>query len=140
MDKKTPPTIALSVRPVFAWLIVMGIKDIENRTWSTKFRGKFFVHASKSINLTDYDWVRIHVPSVYPLIPAPDKLPAGGIVGQVDLVDVVREHQSPWYMEDNYGFVLANAEVLPFTPIRGKLGFFVPEPTASFTGQKLPEL
>lgn len=139
MAQNNPPSIALSIRPVFAWLIVMGKKDIENRTWRTHYRGTFFVHASKKISLADYDWVKIHVPSVYPLIPSPDKLPAGGIVGQVDLVDCVTEHNSPWYIKDNYGFVLSNAQVLPFTPIRGQLGFFVPEPTASFSGQKLPK-
>lgn len=139
MAQNNPPSIALSIRPVFAWLIVMGKKDIENRTWRTNYRGTFFVHASKKVNLDDYDWVRVHVPSAYPLIPSPDKLPAGGIVGQVDLVDCVTEHQSPWYIEGNHGFVLSNAQVLPFTPIRGQLGFFVPEPTASFVGQKLPE-
>ncbi len=30
---------ALSVRQPWAWLIVNGCKDIENRDWSTKLRG-----------------------------------------------------------------------------------------------------
>ncbi|WP_206002040.1 ASCH domain-containing protein [Paraburkholderia aromaticivorans] len=36
---------ALSIRQPWAWLIVKGHKDIENRTWSTRFRGRVLIHA-----------------------------------------------------------------------------------------------
>jgi hypothetical protein len=36
---------ALSIRQPWAWLIVHGVKDVENRTWRTNFRGRFLVHA-----------------------------------------------------------------------------------------------
>lgn len=39
---------ALSVRQPYAWLIVNGIKDIENRTWRTGYRGPVLIHASKN--------------------------------------------------------------------------------------------
>ena len=55
---------ALSIRQPWAWLIVRPdvadqatraqlrtwrcIKDVENRTWSTGFRGRFLVHAGKT--------------------------------------------------------------------------------------------
>lgn len=126
MAPKNFPSTALSIRPVFAWLVVMGLKNIENRTWKTNYRGLFLIHASKQINMADYEWVKVNVPSVFSLIPAPDKLPAGGIVGQVELVDVVQEHSSPWYISGNYGFVLAQAQILPFIPTKGQLGFFKP--------------
>src|SRR5437016_10859136 len=38
---------ALSVRQPWAWLIVNGHKDIENRSWQTKFRGKLLIHAGQ---------------------------------------------------------------------------------------------
>jgi len=36
----------LSVRQPWAWLIVNGHKDVENRTWSTQHRGDILIHAS----------------------------------------------------------------------------------------------
>ena len=35
----------LSVRQPWANLIVRGIKDIENRSWKTNFRGRILIHA-----------------------------------------------------------------------------------------------
>lgn len=37
---------ALSIKQPWASLIAHGIKDIENRTWRTHFRGKIYIHAS----------------------------------------------------------------------------------------------
>ena len=39
---------ALSIKQPWAWLICAGYKDIENRDWSTKFRGRIYVHAGLS--------------------------------------------------------------------------------------------
>ena len=40
---------ALSIRQPWSWLIAAGYKDIENRTWHTNYRGKFYVHAAKKL-------------------------------------------------------------------------------------------
>ena len=37
----------LSLKQPYADLLVAGKKTIELRTWNTKFRGEFLVHASK---------------------------------------------------------------------------------------------
>lgn len=37
---------SLTIKQPWASLIVEGIKDIENRTWKTHFRGRIYVHAS----------------------------------------------------------------------------------------------
>lgn len=47
----------------------------------------------------------------------------GGVVGEAELVDCVRESESPWFVGE-YGFVLRNVKPLPFTPCAGALGFF----------------
>ena len=39
---------ALSIKQPFATLIMNGLKDREHRSWNTKFRGRFIVHASKN--------------------------------------------------------------------------------------------
>jgi len=116
----------LSICQPWAWLIVNGWKDIENRNWPTKFRGEFLVHASKGITRAE------HANCIDPLshvggpvidIPSFGDLERGGIVGIAEIVDCVRESDSPWYMGE-FGFVLRNARPLPFIPMRGMLGFF----------------
>ena len=45
----------LSLRQPWAWLVVNGLKDLENRRWNTRFRGTFLIHAAQSnayVNLT----------------------------------------------------------------------------------------
>ena len=36
---------ALTLRPQWAWFVVNGHKDIENRSWPTRLRGRIWVHA-----------------------------------------------------------------------------------------------
>lgn len=36
----------LSVRAPFSQLICLGLKDIENRSWSTGYRGRLYIHSS----------------------------------------------------------------------------------------------
>jgi hypothetical protein len=50
----------------------------------------------------------------------------GGIIGRAEIVDCVRQHESPWF-EGPWGFVLANAQPIDFIPCRGQLGFFMPD-------------
>ena len=38
---KSKGCIALSIRQPWAWLIVNGYKDIENRDWKTHYRGRW---------------------------------------------------------------------------------------------------
>lgn len=45
---------ALSVKQPYATLICAGVKDIENRAWSTDYRGRVLIHASTwTISLDD---------------------------------------------------------------------------------------
>lgn len=41
---------ALSLRQPWAWAVVHGYKDVENRSWSTKHRGPLLIHASKQLD------------------------------------------------------------------------------------------
>lgn len=123
---------ALSIRQPWAWLIVHGGKDIENRSWPTKFRGRFLVHASKGMTSEEYcDGLEfaMRVGDIRLLrdFPSSQEMQRGGIVGSVELVDSVDHSTSPWYMGQK-AFVLRDPKPLPFTPFKGRLGFFdVPE-------------
>jgi ASCH domain-containing protein len=43
---------ALSLRQPWAWLVVNGYKDIENRSWRTNHHGPLVIHASKNRSWT----------------------------------------------------------------------------------------
>ena len=118
---------ALSIRQPWAELIVAGLKDIENRTWPTDYRGPVLIHAGMKIEPIDADLRElVKRLSGFDLPDAAD-LPRGGIVGQAEIVDLVQSSPSRWF-SGPYGFVLANARRLPFRPMPGKPGLFeVPE-------------
>ncbi|CAN7514625.1 ASCH domain-containing protein [Pseudomonas sp. LjRoot71] len=115
----------LSIRQPWAWLIIHGGKDIENRTWHTKHRGRFLVHASQGMTRREYeeayDIAMVANPEL--LIPTLDSLQRGGIIGSVELVDSVDHSDSPWYMGEK-GFVLRDPKPLQFMRLKGRLGFF----------------
>ncbi|ODT01562.1 MAG: hypothetical protein ABS52_16595 [Gemmatimonadetes bacterium SCN 70-22] len=115
---------ALSVQQPWAWLIVNGHKDIENRDWWTKRRGeRVLIHAGRKFDDEGLAWVR----QQFPHIALPPTFESGGIVGEVTVTGCVTQSASPWFV-GRYGFTLANATPVPFYPVRGQLGFFdVPE-------------
>jgi hypothetical protein len=114
---------ALSIRQPWAWLIIQGYKDVENRTWQTRFRGEFLVHAGFIFDEKGYEWVVTQMGLALPAIDAFDR---GGIIGAAEVIDCVSEYSSPWFVGP-YGFVLRNSRPLPFVPMRGKPGFFEKE-------------
>lgn len=114
---------ALSIKQPWAWLIIRGGKDIENRTWHTKFRGRFLVHAAKGMTWDYYRWARDFAKARGVEVPPFDGLHRGGIIGSVELVDSVDASDSPWYMGEK-GFVLRDPRPLQFLPLKGRLQFF----------------
>jgi hypothetical protein len=127
---------ALSIRQPWAWLIVHGHKNIENRTWTTEFRGEFLIHAGLNLYGTPEERAKIRswASSRFGIIvPDDDKLKRGGIVGRSHLVDVVHEQHSPgheqlfspWFFGP-YGFVLEHSRPSAFKECAGRLGFFEP--------------
>lgn len=121
--------LALSIRQPWAWLIVHGGKDIENRDWKTNVRGRILVHASKGMTHDEWKdaWMHAHgtgaIPKALKEGVNRQNIERGGIVGSVEIVDCVAASNSPWFF-GRYGFVLRNPQPLPFTPWKGRLGFF----------------
>ena len=111
----------LSIRQPYAEWIISGKKTIELRTWNTKFRGKFYIHASGKHKT----------------------LPTGVIIGYADLIDVKEYKNKEDFLKDKnkhcsdtrllpefakrpfkYGFILKNAKRIKPIPAKGKLGFW----------------
>ncbi len=115
---------ALSIRQPWAHAIMELGKDIENRDWPTTFRGRIYVHASRRWTReeqTDCDVVE----EILGRKVDRGEPNLGGIIGTVEIVDCVKQSDSPWFF-GQYGFVLANPVPIDFIPCRGRLGFFEP--------------
>lgn len=121
------PHLALSLRQPWAWLVIYGGKDIENRKWSTKFRGRVWIHAASKMTDDDFEEAFWAARDVAPEIQIPDIrfLDLGGIIGSVEITECCAHHPSPWFFGPK-GFVLRNPEPCEFKPCRGSLGFFKP--------------
>lgn len=119
----------LSIRQPWAWLILHGGKDIENRDWPTKRRGRVLVHAAKGMTRDEWShaWTFSHGTGANPKAHAAgltfNTIERGGIVGSVEIVGCVEDSDSHWFM-GRYGFVLRDPRPMPFVPYRGALGFF----------------
>ena len=130
--------IALSIRQPWASLILKAGKDIENRGWPTRVRGRVLIHAAKGMTRDEHDDAIAFAVAAIKADPrnagkkpttlrelgfAFEDLPRGGIIGSVEVVDCVSASDSPWFVGE-FGFVLRKPRPLPFVPWRGQLGFF----------------
>ncbi|MGN6518687.1 MAG: ASCH domain-containing protein [Dokdonella sp.] len=126
--------IALSIRQPWASFIVTGVpvngeppifKDVENREWTTPFRGRCLIHASKGGTKREFAAAIAGVEEAFGLVVPLgfDDFARGGIIGSVEIVGCVRNSSSPWFT-GLFGFLLADPRVLPFRAEPGRLGFF----------------
>ncbi len=128
---------ALTIQQPWASLVAHGIKDVENRTWSTPYRGKLLIHAASkkaAANLLDtlpIEWSAEIVNQVnMGALPAPAALPTGAIVGYVELAGIVgpgQDTESMWSEgPDAHKWVLRDAHVFdqPITGVRGQEGLW----------------
>jgi len=120
---------ALSLRQPYAELVVIGKKTIELRTWSTKYRGEFLIHAAKTVNVQDCKLAGYDI----------QDLEFGKIIGKATLIDVKNydDFKDEWikdsskhlagkeYRFSTKGFILQNASKFEKPIIcKGQLNFF----------------
>ncbi len=118
----------LSVTQPYADLIITGKKTIELRTWNTKFRGEFLVHAP--IKIKEEGCERLGIDK--------SNLRTGVIIGKVEIYDVKsynsieeleKDHNKHLVIEESfrhrYGFLLRKPQALRVPiPYKGSLRFF----------------
>lgn len=124
---------AISVRQPWAWALIHGGKDVENRgrrdPWFGAIGERVWVHAAKTIEVYDFAEVR-RLSGQHP----PADLAVGSLIGSVEIRDVhhasrcfdrLLTYCSPWAQPDQWHIVTANPIALP-QPIawRGALGLF----------------
>ena len=93
---------AITIKQPWASLIVEGIKDIENRTWKTNFRGRVLIHAgmarqrSMQLLLTTEQLIEKGKRLDMYKTDFDVSFPKGVIIGSVEIVDCVINHPSIW--------------------------------------------
>lgn len=117
----------LSIRQPYAWLIMQGIKDVENRDWKTDYRGPLLIHVSKTYTRKEHNRLTEQFAQDFGVtLPSYEYLcgQLGHVIGRVNLVDCVSGHASHWYIPESFAFVLADPLLLQPVPWKGQLGFF----------------
>lgn len=107
----------LSIRQPWAHAILHLGKDVENRSWATRYRGTLLIHAGVRRQPKLCDALGLDA----------DKLVYGAIVGSVEVVDCVRDYRSRWAEPEQWHWILRNPQAFA-TPIAlaGRLGLFEP--------------
>ncbi|MDE1814138.1 MAG: ASCH domain-containing protein [Thaumarchaeota archaeon] len=118
----------LSVSQPYADLIINGKKTIELRTWNTKFRGEFLIHAP--IKIKDNVCKKLGIDR--------SSLRTGVIIGKAEIYDVKsyesikalkedynKHFATEEFLRHKYGFLLRKPQALRVPiPYKGSLGFF----------------
>ena len=115
---------ALTVQQPWATLLVAGIKDVENRTWQTRHRGRLAIHAAARRFDASAPLPLAPIP-VFGALPVGDPFPRGVVLGTVELVDVVQGSPSEWAEEHVWHWLMRDARVLSAAlPASGRLGLW----------------
>jgi hypothetical protein len=121
---------ALTVKQPWAELIVLGMKDVENRTRRTHYRGPLAIHVSLTPSKLDG-----HFREIASLLDGAlrhhaagareENWDAGLVIGTVDLLDCVRDSDSKRMFPDHWHWVFANPQRLDVpVPAKGRLGLW----------------
>lgn len=97
MTTATQTIPALTVRQPWAWAIAHAGKDVENRTWSTRYRGRIAIHAGQTRpDADDLDEVGFLALRLNLRLLELPQLAYGAVVAVATLADVTTTSLSRW--------------------------------------------
>jgi hypothetical protein len=140
----------ISICQPWHWIIMNGDllqkhsippKLIENRTWTTLYRGPALLRAGNFDNefferkelvkaYVTYNLGRVvsdkDAKKLFEIMPKNKAdYVSGGVAGQCKIVDVLDWHaDAPWKVWEQYGLVLSDIEPLPFVATKGAFRLF----------------
>jgi len=121
---------AITVKQPWAWAIFNVGKDIENRSWPTNYRGPLVIHAALNFHPEGYMFLKENQRRFDTPIPNRFDFHLGHLMGMVNVVDCVLEHDSFWKHNNQFGFVLENPHEFKWKKkVRGNLGIWNLSPT-----------
>ena len=132
---------ALTVKQPWAWALIHGGKDVENRSRPTKYRGQLYIHAGKgyateALKFPAFSTLDLDFDVTGELDLGIDV--RGMVIGLVDVVDCHHWMEcgpgegmcSEWAMEGHHHWTLANPRPVEPFPAKGMLGIWNLEVTA----------
>lgn len=130
----------MSVRQPWAWAIIHGGKEIENRSLGSIRAGRMgpgeiCVHAASGMKEDEYRYAHWRLQKHGVQCPRPDALIRGGIIGTVEVTGIVTQSESEWFGGEA-GLVLANPQPVEPFPATGALGYFEWAPAKAFAPVK----
>jgi hypothetical protein len=128
--------IALSLKQPWAFAVLCLGKDVENRTWRSRFRGRVVIHASKTLDPVGVRYLQEAG------FVVPEALTLGAYVGEVTITDcrALAECSSLWAFGP--WCYLLERPICYARPVagRGQLGFYpVPADVALLLRQREDE-
>ncbi len=122
------PHLALSVRQPWAWAIIHGGKDIENRSLGSiragrMVPGRICIHAASGMKEDEYRYAHWRLERHGVLCPRPDVLIRSAIIGTVRVLEIITESDSEWFGGEA-GLRLSGPEPIEPIPASGALGYF----------------
>jgi len=138
---QTVPRVLTICQP-WAWAIAAGYKRVENRSWSTGYRGPLWIHAGLNRR-----WMHAVGELRDAGFDVPDDLVFGAVVAVCELVDVVHYDQRNLFSDLRQDYFASGPECWVLTRIRplseplscsGKQGLWKPaERTISLVEERL---
>lgn len=134
------PPLALSVRQPWAWAIIHGGKEIENRSLGSikagrMVPGKICIHAASGMKEDEYRYAHWRLARHGVACPRPDALVRAAIIGTVDVTGIITQSDSEWFGGEA-GLVLENPVAITPIPAAGALGYFEWHRAADFAPVK----
>lgn len=121
---------AVTIRQIWAHLVALGLKPVENRTWQTHHRGLILIHSSKYVPAREIKASYRSAAGIDPAVmhalgplswwlpinlakgrraPAKNARYFGAIIGAARLVDCVKDSSSPWAECCMWHWIMADA-------------------------------
>jgi len=121
----------LTVRQPHATLIINRIKDVENRSRRTHYRGSLLIHSAKVFGRANeeaaLDTIQTHGINMIDamLLCSPHWAPRGFILGTVEVVGCVQDSSSEWAEPGKWHWILENPQPWPEPVLwRGQQGLW----------------
>ncbi|GGP80475.1 hypothetical protein [Streptomyces melanogenes] len=129
-DHDLTPLRCLTIRPPWSDLIALeddqGAKRIENRMWTTQWRGTLLIHAG-----SDVDIRALALPPVRETLDSDHELVRGAVVAVADLTGIHTDDGActPWSQEGCFHWELTRVQRLTMpVPARGAQRLWKPAP------------
>jgi hypothetical protein len=110
-EEELPRTLhCLTVKQPWAFALVAGHKDVENRSWPTHYRGWLAIHAAATdASASD----AAECAALLGAQPLPAQLARSAVVGVVRLAAVRSDSSSAWARAGELHFCVSDARALP---------------------------